>query len=466
MKKQWVFVTGLSILFFVGCQTLRGSGGGEFSVKGLEEQRLPNGLKIVWIPDATLPYVSMNLLVASGSASDPKDRPGTAQMVSQMLDKGTASRDALRISESLDQIGAEFAASASVDYTQLSISMLSFNKNKGLELFQDILLEPTFPKRELERERKNVLAGLTKMADRPETFSDFVMTEFFYGKDHPYGHESIGDRASVQKISTKDLTKFYERNYVPNNAILAVVGRFDEGWRAKVLAAFNAWPTRKVEPIQWPEFPKWNGAKVLIVDRSDLNQAQIRISMQGVRRNVPEYLEIRAALKILGESFGSRLFEEVREKRGLTYGIYSFFEPRFETGPISIYTFTRVDKIKETVEVTLETYRNFVEKGVTDQEVKVVKALMRGQFPRMMETPEALANQFLILKRYGIAEEYLTDHFKLIDRMSTSSINAAIKKYFTPSDLKILVYAPKEPAEAALKGIGDIEVKAYKSYLR
>jgi predicted Zn-dependent peptidase len=133
---------------------------------------------------------------------------------------------------------------------------------------------------------------------------------------------------------------------------------------------------------------------------------------------------------------------------------------------MGIYTFTRVEKVGETVEQTLRTYREFVKDGVTEDEVKTVKALMRGQFPRMFETPEFLARQLLILDRYNIPDTYLTDYYAHLDAITRDSINLTIHKYFDPQNLRILVYAPAKATEASLKKLGKLEVKDYRDYLQ
>jgi zinc protease len=202
----------------------------------------------------------------------------------------------------------------------------------------------------------------------------------------------------------------------------------------------------------------------MLVDKSDLNQAQVLFATKGIPRDVPEYLEVRAGLKILGESFGSRLFEEIRVRRGLTYGIHPIFDPREKAGPLGIFTFTRVDKLPELVTETLKVYRAFVAGGVTDAEVQRIKAQMRTQFVRMFETSDSLARQLLILNRYGIAEDYLADHMHKLARVSTATVNAAIKRYFNPDDLRILIYAPRASAEPTLKALGPVEVKSYKLF--
>jgi zinc protease len=160
------------------------------------------------------------------------------------------------------------------------------------------------------------------------------------------------------------------------------------------------------------------------------------------------------------------LFDDIRVKRGLTYGIYSWFDPRLKSGPMGINTYTRVEKVGETVKETLNTYRLFVKSGVTDDEVSTVKALMRGQFPRTFETPEALARQLLILNRYGISPDYLTNYYANLEKISKASVNDAIQKYFDSDNLRILVYAPRKAAEDSLKTMGKLEVKSYKEFLQ
>jgi zinc protease len=263
-----------------------------------------------------------------------------------------------------------------------------------------------------------------------------------------------------------DIQRFYSTYYVPANSVLVVVGQFDNSWREKVGQAFEGWKSQPMMASDVPDFPKWKGLEMLLVDRSDLNQAQIQIGFKGVPRNIPEYMELRAAMKVLGESFGSRLFEEIRVKRGLTYHIHSWFDPRLKAGPMGIYTFTRVDKVGETVEETLRTYRQFIKDGVTDSEVTTVKALMKGQFPRTFETPEALAKQLLILNRYGVPTSFLTNYMENLEAMKKASINATIAKYFDPENLRILVYAPRGKAEEPLKKLGKVEVKEYKEFLQ
>lgn len=457
------------LLVVVGCSSSQKKGNApaeraSFSIRKFETSTLPNGLKVLWIPDNALPYVSMQLLIKAGSAQDSSGKEGVAGFAGMMLEKGIPGKTATRIADELEQIGGSFSVNVEPDYTLVTASSLSFSRDQILKQFSEVVMTPTFPATEVERGRKMILASMQKIADRPQEFTEFLMPKFMYGS-HPYGHEAAGTPSAIHLMKRADLINFYREFYRPDNAILAVVGQYDEAWKKQVMDTFSKWKSPSSKVKQLPPVPSWHGTEILLVDRADLNQAQIQIGFRGVPRAIPEFMELRAAIKILGESMGSRLFEEIREKRGLTYHIRAWFDPRLQTGPMGIYTFTRLDKIDETVTETLKVYRQFVAEGVTQDEVKNIKALMRGQFPRMFETPEALANQLLLLDYYGIGVDYLTNYFANLDTMSKESIDATIKKYFDADNLKILVYAPKAKAEASLKKLGAVEIKDYKEFL-
>jgi zinc protease len=420
----------------------------------------------MWIADNSLPYVSLQMMIKTGSSQDPAGKEGIAGFTADLLDKGTTGRGALRISEDLDQIGSSFDVSVQPDYMVATSSSLSFNKDEVLRQFREILLTPSFPSAEIERQRQLVLAGMSKLADQSEDFTEYLLPRFLYGEAHPYGHSSMGTPKSIRALARMDILGFYKQHFTPGNAVLAVVGQYDEAWKHKVEKVFGAWAAHEATKTEIADFPQWKGVESLVVDRSDLNQAQIQIAFKGVPRDIPEYMDVRAALKILGESFGSRLFDEIRVRRGLTYGINSWFDPRLKPGPMGIHTFTRIEKAGETVEQTLNTYREFVKNGVTAEEVATVKALIHGQFPRMVETAEALARQLLILNRYGVSSAYLSDYLQNVDAVSKDSVNAAIHKYFDPDNLRILVYAPAKSVEPTLKKLGSVKVESYKTFLQ
>lgn len=440
-----------------------------FHIRHYEKQTLANGLTVIWIPDESLPYISLQMMIKAGTSQDVSGKEGLSGFTARLLDKGTKKRKGPKIAEDLEQIGSGFEVEAQPDYILANVSALSFHRDNILDQFQEILLSPAFPKDEVERQKKLALAGLMKVADSPEGFLNYLFPPFLYGEGNAYSNRPSGNPRSVRTFTKADVQGFYDRFFNPAISVLAVVGKYDEAWKQKVVKSFEGWKRQPDHRKPAPDFPMLKSTELLLVDRPDLNQAQIRFGFKGISRSNPEYLELKAAEKILGDpshGFGSRLFEEVREKRGLTYGIYSWFEPRAGTGPFEIQTFTRVEKTGEIIRETLKVYNKFVKDGVTDEEVSTVKAVLRAQFPRILETPEALARQLLYLNVFGVQDEYLANFYSNVDKLDKKDINAAIQKYFDPSNMRILVYAPKKATEDSLSGLGRLTVKEYKEFLR
>jgi zinc protease len=238
-----------------------GSKSESFQIHKYETQELENGLTILWIPDPALPYVSLEMMFRSGAAQDPKGKEGLASFTASMLEKGSKNHSATQISEDLEQIGSGFDAEADPDYSMASTSALSFHKDSALKQFAEILLQPAFTNAEIERYRKQVLASLQKLADHPEEFAEYLLPHFLFG-EHPYGHTSLGSARAIKHIKRVDLQKYYGDNYTPQNAVLAVVGQYDEAWRENVIKAFEGWKAKSGANTDIPDFPEWSGSEV------------------------------------------------------------------------------------------------------------------------------------------------------------------------------------------------------------
>lgn len=451
-------------ILVTGCSSMPLGSGGQVQLKSYQEAQLKNGLKVLLMKDSTLPYVSYTMLLKSGTTADPQGRSGLASMTASLLERGTSKRNAEQLAKSLDQIGADFSVSVANDYTIAGASGLSFHQQSLLADFAEILTEPSFSATEIEKVRALTIAGIRQSADNPAGFVGTIYDDFIYG-DHPYGTRTSGTLQDVRRIRKKDIIKHYVTHYRPNHAILAIVGSYSDSILEDLEKAFESWTPRDLEPIQVPQFPEIKNINLQLVHKADLQQTQIRFGNKGIQRSHPDFLVLRLANTILGGAFASRLVDEIREKRGLTYTISSYFDARLYEGPFTVSTFTRHEKVKETIEETLKTIQLFREKGVTEQEVKDAKALLKGSFPRAIETPEALAQNLLILRFYNIPDSYLTNYIRDVEKLTVAQVNQAIKKYFDATNMKILVFSAKEKVLSDLKTIGPVEVKNYQDLL-
>lgn len=426
-----------------------------FRLPSFDEETLPNGLTLLYVPDESLPYVSYSLLVKGGASTDPADASGLTSFVADLLDQGTSKRNATEVADALAEVGAEFDASVNSDYSLFSSSALSTDAEVLADLFSEIVTQPSFSAEEVQRVSKKTIAQLKKRIDSPDAFIDVAWDANIYGEGHPYSHPVNGTVKSVEQFKRKNIIQHYLKYFRPNNSILAVVGKITPGVRAKVKEAFGHWEKRNVALVSPPEIPKVQGLQVLLVSKPGLVQSQIRIGNGGIKRNDPEFLTLRVANTILGGAFSSRLVNHVRRDLGLTYSISSGFDARQGQGAFEISTFTKNQTLGKTIEESISVVRNFKEKGVTEAEVNQAKGYLAGMFPTSIETAEKLAFNLMVLRVYGISDSYLRNYLSNLADISAAQVNKAIASHIDPANLKIVAFtsAPDVlPQVKAIKG--------------
>ncbi|MBL7689332.1 MAG: insulinase family protein, partial [Bdellovibrionaceae bacterium] len=256
------------------------SGSGVTALRPYRETTLPNGLKILFLEDQTLPSIALSLLVKTGSAQDPEGQSGLSNLVTELLDQGNKKRDAMGIADDLARLGAQFDASANYDYSTLSLTGLSFSANEVLVQFYDLATGPTFPNEEIERVKKQVIARLERGLDNPSYVADLATLRAVYPA-HPYGRTLLGAKKDVSSLSKKSVIQHYLRYYRPNNSILSVVGKFDEAYARKVEATFANWARRDIPSSDIPVPVETAGVRLRVVDKPGLTQAQIRFAGLG-----------------------------------------------------------------------------------------------------------------------------------------------------------------------------------------
>ncbi|HEX4922725.1 MAG TPA: pitrilysin family protein, partial [Bdellovibrionales bacterium] len=389
----------IALVLFAGCatkpaQTKTGSEAKTTKLRPFTEKTLSNGLRVLLVDDKSLPYITYGLMLKTGAAADPTDQKGLTHFVASLLEKGAGSKTATQIADELGFLGAGFNVSVDEDFVYLSTSGLSSSRDKLLDMFSDIVTSPTFAQNEIERMRKQVLAHLVQRKDEPDTVAELAFKKFLFG-EHPYGYPVLGRTPDVKAIKRKDLIRHYLQHYRPNNAILAVTGQYGADILAQLEAKFKDWKQREVQIGEVPEAPAITSVQIELVEKPELSQTQIMMGHSGISRNNPDYLTVRVANTILGTGFSSRLVNQIRDNLGLTYSISSDFDGRRGTGPFVVSTFTRHEKVKETLSETLRLLAQFRDGGVTENELAVAKGYLRGHFLRSIETAEKLSFNLL-----------------------------------------------------------------------
>jgi zinc protease len=430
----------------------------EFRLRDFSEITLNNGLRVIFIQDTSLPRVSLQLLISAGSINDPDGKKGITALTMSLLDQGTAKRTANQISDELNQIGSEIAQVPGQDFSTVSVSALSTHKEKVLGIFSDIVMNPAFSAKEINRVRSELRAALMRIVDQPSSFADQKLEEVLFG-NHPYGKPILGEVVDLEKISRTDLIRHYFRYVRPNNSSLAVVGNFNEDFKEKVKSLMATWQMRPLENNQLASIIAQPRKEIFLFAKKDLKQTQIRIGQIGITRNHPDFLKLRLANLVLGGAFASRLNQKIRDDLGLTYSISSQSDPRLVAGTFEVSTFTRHEKTKTVIAETLKLVDDFVGKGISQRELNAAKNLLIAQFPGAIETPDRLGYNLLVLRRYGIPDSYLKEFITNVQAVTLAEVNAAIKNNLNAKNLQIVVFSDKEQVLPQLSEIETVQVR-------
>ena len=461
-KSKLIYFFIFSFLLFLVSGGLITATAQEIKLPPIKKTTLDNGLEVIIIEHHELPVVAFRLVLKSGSACDPSSKAGLANLTAGLLRKGTKTRSATQIAEEIDFVGGSWGGGAGLDATFGTCQVLTKYFDVGLDLLSDIILNPTFKEDEIERLRKQILAGIKQQKDDPESVAEEKFREFVFG-DHPYGQPSEGTEESIIAITRDDIVNFHKKYYVPNNAILAVVGdvKSDETIK-KVKAKFSQWRGAEITPPSFIEPPPIKGHQILLVDKPDLTQTYIRVGHFGIERKNPDYFAVRVMNYILGGGgFASRLMDEVRAKRGLTYGIHCSFDRYKLRGAYEVSTFTQNDSTVAAIGAIIEQIKKIRAEGVTDKELEDTKSFYNGYFPLQFETPSQIATQILDVELYDLGEDYIKNFRKNINAVTKKDILRVAQKYLDPDNLKLVVVSKADDVKSSLESMGSLEVTSF-----
>src|ERR1700675_1247312 len=273
---------------------------------------LKNGLTVLLMEKRGVPLINVFALVKTGAAADPAGQEGLASLTAALLRKGTKPRAAQQFSADFDYIGGSFGADAGADFTNISAEFLTKDLARGLELFSDAVLHPTFPQNETDKILAQSLDSVKSAKDEPQAVLGLYYGGYLYGS-HPYGRPSDGDELSLKRIQRDAIVKFYEANYAPGNTILGVAGEFDAAEiRKKLEETLGAWPARTVSNTSISVVPPAKGKRLLLIDKPDATQTYFAIGNIGTAVNDPDRVAIRVVNTIFGGRFTSDLNEALR----------------------------------------------------------------------------------------------------------------------------------------------------------
>jgi zinc protease len=396
------------------------------------ETTLANGLRVIVIPKHNVPLVSARLLIRTGAASDPAQRAGLADMTASLLTKGTATRSAQQIAEGIESLGGSLDSGAGWDVSSVSTSVMSSKLSRALGFVADVVRHPRFSTKELDRLRDQSIDALQVDLREPRALRNMVTARVVFGGT-PYGHVRGGTVASLKRLTRADVVAFHRDFYHPANAILVIGGDVD-GKTAFALAKrwLGDWDNggRTKFPLP-PPAPRQPMGMVYVVDMPDAGQAAVAIARAGIRRNNDwEYHASEVANMVLGGDYSSRLNEEIRIKRGLSYGAYSTFDSRRDAGPFIASALTKNESAAEVASLMLEQLALMAKESVPAAELTARKANLIGTFSRSLETNDALVSRIGDLALYGLPLEEVRHYPGEIEGVSAEKVLAFSAVHF------------------------------------
>jgi zinc protease len=430
------------------------------------ETSTSSGLKVLTAERGPLPLVSMRLVLRAGSATDPKDKEGLADFTVRLLRRGTARMSADAIDEAVEFVGASLAAGVSEDLMSLYITTPAENFPEMLSVLGQLVREPIFPQKEVELARERALAQFANDLDDPSSVADRAFTRALWG-DHPYGHDVGGSSTHVRTFTREDVERFHRERIGPQGALLVVVGAVKpEVVAAEAEKAFGGWEQRgQLEPQPAPPVEGVAQAgRIILVDKPDQTQSQVRIGGPGYRLGHPDYFAATAMNIALGGGFTSRLVNSIRVERGLSYGVGSYFDAMNAGGAFAISTFTKTASTREIIDVALNEVAQVRKGGITPRELKSAQTYLAGLYPMRTETNESIASILADIRVHGLGEDWVEKFRDRLRAVTPKQVKEAAAKYLFPKAPAIVLLGKASEVKKQLKGLGPITVVPVSEY--
>ena len=433
------------------------------NLPAMQKATLSNGLKVVLAERHAAPVVNLSLIVDAGYSSDSHELPGVASLTLAMLDEGTHKRNAAKISEEVESLGAQISSNNNLDGSFVQLNALKATLPQALNVYADVVLHPAFEQKELDRLRKDQLAAIAREKTNPSAMALRVIPGLIYGKEHAYGLplSGSGNEQSVLRITRDDLVKYHQSWFKPNNATLLVVG---DTTLAEVVPqlekAFGGWkagdvPKKNIAQVAQPE-----KTSVYLMDKPGAQQSTIYAVQLAPPRNAPEAVQLGVVNNIFGGNFGSRINMNLREDKHWSYGVRSSVLPARSQGLYLSTSPVQADKTREALQELVREYGDIAgAKPITEAELKEAQDNSTLSLPGSFETAGQLGGAYSTILQYQLPEDYYNTFTNKITSMTPADANALAKRVIEPGKLVWVVVGDVKKIEAGVRELNLGEVR-------
>jgi zinc protease len=421
-----------------------------------EIRTLANGLQVITVLQNEQPAVSMRLLVKAGGAQDPDKKRGVGTLLGALLDQGTTTKSAEQIADQIDSLGGLLGTGSGDDFTSVSVIVMKDSFGVAMDMLADVVRNPAFAPEEIDRQKEQAISSQRVNANDPDYVASVLFDRLVYGF-HPYGLPGTGTPETLAGITRQDLQAFHKQYFVPNNMVLAIVGDVtrDEAFAAAE-RVFGAWPKGDVPPVRGTQPPEPT-RRVIVVDKPDSVQTEIRVGQLAIPRKHADFLSWDLTVKILGGEGANRLHRVLRSERGLTYGASAEMGARKQAGDFVAETDTRTETTGEALRLMIDEFSKLQRQRVGERELSDAQAYLTGSFPLTIETPNDIATQVINHVIYELPVEEISTYRERVQAITPDDIQRVARLYIKPDRLSIVLVGNAKAFIPQLRSVGFTE---------
>jgi len=414
------------------------------TVLNIEKWQTKNGVAVYYAHLPELPIVDIDVLFNAGSAQDNKNY-GVASLTSNMIGQSAKNLSADEIAEQFDDVAAVFDTETTRDFTTIHLRSLTRQGllTPALKTYTTVINDPNFTSKSFKRVKEQTLQAILQQQQTPSDIADKALFKTIYNA-YPYGHPRIGNLETIKVLTPEDLLQFYQKYYVARNASIIIVGNVSKA-KAQQIANQVVGQLPKGKPSSQLEKPQYAPINRDVHINYPASQTFIRLGELGISRRNKDYFPLYVGNYILGGGIlTSRLFKEIRQRRGLTYGVYSFFIPYKQAGPFIISLQTRNQKANEAIKVIKDQVTTYLKKGPSIPELTLAKQNIIGGFPLRLDSNNAILNQVTNIAAYKLPLNYLDTYRANIDKVTLDDIKKAFNKHINIYNMVTVTVGPEE----------------------
>src|SRR5690349_11473140 len=382
--------------------------------------------------------VSFRLAFHGGDSNDPAELSGLSDMMAHLLTEGTAHRTSLQIAEEVERLGATLSVSSTSDFATIGASSLAVYVDEILELMADVTLQPSFPQNEIDLARENTKQMLIQQRAQPNFLASERVAKVMFGQ-HPYARISPTPE-SLDAMTRDKFIDFHHKSFASDNAVLVIVGDVDpDEMAAKIERLFGRWTGVSITQPSFPAPPTGAARILYVIDRPGSAQSNIVIANAGITRTNPDYFPLLLMHTVLGANASSRLFMNLREEKGYTYGAYTNLDARRTAGTFRATAEVRTPVTGDSLKKFFYELNRIGNERVSDKEIADAKSYLTGVFPIRLETQEGLTDQLVQIKMMNLPDDYLEHYRERVQAVTGEEIQRVAQKYVKTDEAALIV---------------------------